>query len=130
MYMSTEKKKQCSYEIVKSDYGTGRKGGYCKEWDGGRGRQMEIYASIQDELICYFEMVASNVISGRSRGNVLASRSKVRRLKPGWGDRFFQDVKILSTSPPWGTLSRGSQVWDFRLVKEPQAWKIRPLNKI
>ena len=39
-------------------------------------------------------------------------------------DGFFQDVKILSTSPPEGTLSRGSRVWDFRLVKESQAWKM------
>ena len=29
-----------------------------------------------------------------------------------------------------GTLSWGSRVWDFRLVKEPQAWKNRPLSKI
>ena len=43
---------------------------------------------------------------------------------------FFQDVKILSTSPPGGTLRWGSRVWDFRLVKEPQAWKNRPLSKI
>ena len=34
---------------------------------------------------------------------------------------FFQDVKILSTSPPGRTLSWGSLVRDFRLVKEPQA---------
>ena len=45
-------------------------------------------------------------------------------------DGFFQDVKILSTSPPGETLSWGSRVWDFRLVKEPQAWKNRPLSKI
>ena len=50
--------------------------------------------------------------------------------KPAEVDGFFQDVKILSTSPPGGTLSRGSRVWDFRLVKEPQAWKNRPLRKI
>ena len=43
---------------------------------------------------------------------------------------FFQDVKILNTSPPGGTSSWRSQVWDFRLVKEPQAWKNRPLSKI
>ena len=36
-------------------------------------------------------------------------------------DGFFQDVKILSTSPPGGTLGWGSRVLDFRLVKEPQA---------
>ena len=39
-------------------------------------------------------------------------------------DGFFQDIKILSTSPPGGTLGWGSRVWHFRLVKEPQAWKI------
>jgi hypothetical protein len=38
-------------------------------------------------------------------------------------DGFFQDVKILSTNPPGRTLSWASWVWDFRLVKEPQAWK-------
>ena len=36
-------------------------------------------------------------------------------------DGFFQDLKILSTGPPGGTLSRRSGVRDFRLVKEPQA---------
>ena len=45
-------------------------------------------------------------------------------------DGFFQDVKFLSTSPPGGTWSRESWVWDFRLIKEPQAWKNRPLRKI
>ena len=43
---------------------------------------------------------------------------------------FLQDVKILSTSPLEGTLSWRSQVWDFSLVKEPQAWKNRPLSQI
>ena len=32
--------------------------------------------------------------------------------------------------PPGGTLSCGSRVRDFRLVKEPQAWKNRSLSKI
>ena len=59
-----------------------------------------------------------------SQGTVLASRSKVRRFKPGWGRWIFQDIKILSTSLLGGNLSWGSWVWDFRLVKEPQAWKI------
>ena len=36
-------------------------------------------------------------------------------------DGFFQDVKDLSTYPPGGTLSWGSRVLDFRLVKERQA---------
>ena len=35
-------------------------------------------------------------------------------------DGFFQDVKILSTNTPRGTLSEGSRVSDFRLFKEPQ----------
>ena len=36
----------------------------------------------------------------------------------------FQDVKIISTSPPERTSSRGSRVRYFRLFKEHQAWKI------
>ena len=49
---------------------------------------------------------------------------------PAEVDGFFHDVKILSTSPSGGTLSWWSRVWDFSLVKESQAWKNRPLNKI
>ena len=49
-------------------------------------------------------------INSRPRGNVLASRSKVRGSNPAEVDGFFQDVKILSTSPPEGTLSWGSRV--------------------
>ena len=49
---------------------------------------------------------------------------------PAEVDGFFQDIKILSTSPPGGTLNWGSPVWDFRLVKEPKTWKNRPLSKI
>ena len=45
-------------------------------------------------------------------------------------DGFFQDVKILSRSSPGGTLSCGSRVGDFRLDKELQACKNRPLSKI
>ena len=46
-----------------------------------------------------------------SRGNLLASRSKVRGFKFGLGRWvFFQDVEILSTSPPGGSLSWGSRV--------------------
>ena len=41
----------------------------------------------------------------------------------GWS---IQDIKILSTSPPGGTLSWGFRVWDFGLVKEPQARLNRP----
>ena len=65
-----------------------------------------------------------------SWGNMVASRSKVRGSNTTEVDGFFQDLKILSTSPPRGTLSWGSRVWDFRLVKEPQTWKNRPLSKI
>ena len=49
---------------------------------------------------------------------------------PAEVDGFCQDVKILSISPPGGTLSWGSRVLDFRLVKEPQPWKNRSLSKI
>ena len=65
-----------------------------------------------------------------SRGNVIASRSKVRGFKPGWGRWIFQDVKLLNTSPHGETLSWESRVWDFRLVKESQDWKNRRLSKI
>ena len=54
-----------------------------------------------------------------SRSNEFASRSC-------WGRGIFSVLK----NPPGGTLSLGSRVWDFRLVKEPQAWKNRPLSKI
>jgi hypothetical protein len=50
--------------------------------------------------------------------------------KPTEVDGFFQGVKILNTSSQGGTLSWGSRVWDFRLVKEPQSWKNRPLSKL
>ena len=43
---------------------------------------------------------------------------------PAEVDGFFQDVEFLSTSPPGGTLSRGSLVGVSRLVKKPQSWKI------
>ena len=49
---------------------------------------------------------------------------------PAEVDGCFQDVKILSTCPLGGTLSWESWVWDFRLVKEPQAWTNSPLSKI
>ena len=49
---------------------------------------------------------------------------------PAEVDGFFQNVKILSTRSPRGTFSWGTQVWDFRLVKELQAWKNRLLSKI
>ena len=40
---------------------------------------------------------------------------------PAEVDGSFQDVNILSTSPPEGTSSWGFRFRDFRLVKEPQA---------
>ena len=40
---------------------------------------------------------------------------------PAEVDGFFQDVKILNTNPPGGTLSRGFRVSDFWLEEKPQA---------
>ena len=56
--------------------------------------------------------------------------SRFAGSNPAEVDGFFQDLKILSRSPPGGALSWGSRFWDFRLVKEPQAWKNRPLSKL
>ena len=97
-------------------------------WEWGQASLLGIFLS-------WFELLSSNFqydcfIPRWSRGNVLASSSKVRGFKPGWGRWIFQDLKILSTSPPEGTLSLGSLVWDFRLVKKPQAWNNRPLSNI
>ena len=47
--------------------------------------------------------------------------SRFAESNPGEVDGFFQDVKILNTSPPGGTLRRGARYRDYRLVKEPQA---------
>ena len=58
-----------------------------------------------------------------SRGNVIASISRFACSNPTEVDGFFQDLKIPRTSRPGGILRRGSRVWDFRLVKEPQACK-------
>ena len=61
----------------------------------------------------YFFKINSNIVLCRprwSRGKVLASRSNVPGLNPDAVDEFFQDVKILSTSPPGGTLRWGSRV--------------------
>ena len=57
-----------------------------------------------------------------SRGNVLVSRSKVRGFKPVWSRLIFSG----RTNPE----HKSSEVWEFTLVKEPQAWKNRPLSKI
>ena len=57
----------------------------------------------------------------RSRGLGMTSLPRDPRFAgsiPAEIDNFFQDVKIQNTSPPGGTLSRKSRVWDFRLVKE------------
>ena len=54
-------------------------------------------------------------------GVLASSRSKVQGSNPAEVDRFFQDIKVLNSSPPRGTLNRGSRVGDFRLLKEFQA---------
>ena len=60
----------------------------------------------------------------------------VKYSRPRWSRGTVLEIQglrvqtRLSTSPPRGTLSWGSRVWDFRLDKEPQAWKNRPLSKI
>ena len=86
-------------------------------------------------ILCYscpdFRSKPTYILQSRprwSRGNVLASR--FAGSNPAEIDGFFQDVKILSTRPPGGILSWGFRVWDFRLFKEPHAWKNRPLSKI
>ena len=54
------------------------------------------------------------------------------RFEPGWGRWIFSERKNSEhkSSGEGGTLRWGSRVWDFRIVKEPQAWKRRPLSKI
>ena len=64
-----------------------------------------------------------------SWGNVLTLRSKVRRFKPSWGHGFFQDVKILSTSPPGGTLSWGPESEISGSLKNLKPEKIGPWVK-
>ena len=49
---------------------------------------------------------------------------------PSEVDGFFQDVKILSTSPPGGTLSRGSESEISGSLKNLKPEKNRPLSKI
>ena len=49
---------------------------------------------------------------------------------PAEVDGFFSRRKNPDHKYSGRTLSRGCQVWDFRLIKEPQAWKNRPLSKI
>ena len=65
-----------------------------------------------------------------SRGNVIASRSEVRGFKPDWGRSIFSGRKNPEHKSSRRDLSWGSWVWDFRLVKEPQAWINRSLSKI
>ena len=57
-----------------------------------------------------------------SRGNVLASRSKVLGFKSGWSPWIFSGHKNPEHK------SSGMD-WDFRLVKELPAWKNRPSSK-
>ena len=49
---------------------------------------------------------------------------------PSWFRWIFLGRKNHEHKSSRGTLSRGSRVWDFKLVKKPQAWKNRPLSKI
>ena len=65
-----------------------------------------------------------------SQGNVLALRSKVHRFKPDWGRWIFSGCKNPEHKSSWRDFKLGSRVWDFRFIKEPQAWKNRPLSKI
>ena len=58
-----------------------------------------------------------------SRGNMLASRSKVRGFKPGWGRWIFSGYKNLEHKSSGRNLSWGSRFWYFRFDKESQAWK-------
>ena len=61
---------------------------------------------------CFCGILYRGIIFNPSEGIIqedvyvsLASRSKIREFKPGWGRWIFQEVKILSTSPPGGTES-------------------------
>ena len=63
----------------------------------------EYIGSIFNSVIQIDKVLASGV-----QGNMLASRSKLRGSNPAEVDGFFQDVKILSTSPTGGTLGHGS----------------------
>ena len=67
-----------------------------------------------------------NILTGSLGGNGLtwSPRSRFAVSNLAEVDAFFQDVEVLSTSPLGGTLSRGSLVWDFRLVKETQILQI------
>ena len=67
-----------------------------------------------------------------SRVNVLALKIQGSRVQIRLREieLFFQDVKILNTSPPGETLSWGSRVRELWLVKEPQDGNNRPLSKI
>ena len=79
-------------------------------------------------LICY--LVICDVGLG-GLGIMCSPRDpRIAGSNPAEVDGFLQDVKILSRSPPGGTLRWMSRVWDFRLVQEPQAWKNRPLSKV
>ena len=95
------------------------------------------YWNLLDAASCcafVFLLIIIMIIVGLSNlivslGVMCSSRdSRFAGSNPAEVDGFFQDVKILCTSPPGGTVSRGPQVWDFRLVKEPQVWKNRPLS--
>ena len=68
---------------------------------------------------CYYKYVTSRLeIQGSRVQTRLRSIDFSRRKNPEHKSSG-RDFKL-----------RGSRFWDFRLVKEPQAWKNRPLNKI
>ena len=82
------------------------------------------YVARMEEGIGYFKILTSKSTGSRprwSRGYVLASRSKVHGFKSGWGRWIFFSGRDFML---------GARVWDFRLVKELQAWKIRLLSNI
>ena len=59
-----------------------------------------------------------------SRGNVLASRSKVRGFKPGWGRSIFSERKNPEHKSSGRDFKLGVPSLRFQAFKEPQAWKL------
>ena len=60
----------------------------------------------------------------------LGVASSFASLNPAEVDGFFQDVKLLATSPPGGTLSGGPESEISGLLKNLKPEKNRPLSKI
>ena len=76
-----------------------------------------IYA---DDLLGVPEKPSAHFTSARTYvGNVLASRSKVRGFKPGWGRWIFSRHNNSEYKSSGRDFKLGSRVWDFRLVNEP-----------